>query len=82
MLGLAVMDAETLLLPDLFTLPGLVAGVVFAALRPGLESCWLGVGDCSTGGGVVSAGCCCSGVGAAADQPELIGWCGGAWGWG
>ncbi len=31
------MDAETLLLPDLFTLPGLVAGVVFAALRPGLE---------------------------------------------
>jgi leader peptidase (prepilin peptidase) / N-methyltransferase len=37
LLGLAVMDAETLLLPDLFTLPGLVAGVVFAALRPGLE---------------------------------------------
>ncbi len=31
------MDAETLLLPDLFTLPGLLAGVVFAALRPGLE---------------------------------------------
>ena len=38
LLGLAVMDAETLLLPDLFTLPGLLAGVVFAALRPGLES--------------------------------------------
>ncbi len=37
LLGLAVMDAETLLLPDLFTLPGLLAGVVFAALRPGLE---------------------------------------------
>jgi leader peptidase (prepilin peptidase) / N-methyltransferase len=37
LLGLAVMDAETLLLPDLFTLPGLAAGVVFAALRPGLE---------------------------------------------
>jgi leader peptidase (prepilin peptidase) / N-methyltransferase len=37
LLGLAVMDAETLLLPDLFTLPGLVTGVVFAALRPGLE---------------------------------------------
>ncbi len=36
LLGLAVMDAETLLLPDLFTLPGLVAGVVFAAVRPGL----------------------------------------------
>jgi leader peptidase (prepilin peptidase) / N-methyltransferase len=37
LLGLAVMDAETLLLPDLFTLPGLLAGVVFAGLRPGLE---------------------------------------------
>lgn len=36
LLGLAVMDAETLLLPDLFTLPGLLAGVVFAGLRPGL----------------------------------------------
>jgi leader peptidase (prepilin peptidase) / N-methyltransferase len=36
LLGLAVMDAETLLLPDLFTLPGLAAGVLFAALRPGL----------------------------------------------
>jgi leader peptidase (prepilin peptidase)/N-methyltransferase len=38
LLGLAAMDAETLLLPDLFTLPGLAAGIVFAALRPGLES--------------------------------------------
>jgi leader peptidase (prepilin peptidase)/N-methyltransferase len=38
LLGLAVMDAETLLLPDWFTLPGLVAGIVFAGLRPGLES--------------------------------------------
>lgn len=38
LLGLAVMDAETLLLPDLFTLPGLLAGVVFSALRPGLAS--------------------------------------------
>jgi leader peptidase (prepilin peptidase)/N-methyltransferase len=37
LLGLAVMDAETLLLPDWFTLPGLAAGVVFAALRHGLE---------------------------------------------
>jgi leader peptidase (prepilin peptidase) / N-methyltransferase len=36
LLGLAVMDAETLSLPDSFTLPGLIAGVVFAALRPGL----------------------------------------------
>jgi len=41
LLGLAVMDAETLLLPDLFTLPGLLAGVAFAGLRPGLEdSVW------------------------------------------
>jgi leader peptidase (prepilin peptidase)/N-methyltransferase len=38
LLGLAVMDAETLLLPDQFTLPGLGAGIVFAGLRPGLES--------------------------------------------
>jgi leader peptidase (prepilin peptidase) / N-methyltransferase len=38
LLGLAAMDAETLLLPDWFTLPGLVAGVVFSGLRPGLES--------------------------------------------
>jgi leader peptidase (prepilin peptidase)/N-methyltransferase len=37
LLGLAVMDAETMLLPDWFTLPGLAAGVVFSALRPGLE---------------------------------------------
>ena len=37
-LGLAVMDAETLLLPDLFTLPGLAAGIVFATLRPSLET--------------------------------------------
>ena len=38
LLGLAVMDAETLLLPDWFTLPGLGAGMVFSGLRPGLES--------------------------------------------
>jgi leader peptidase (prepilin peptidase) / N-methyltransferase len=36
LLGLAVMDAETLLLPDWFTLLGLLAGVVFPALRSGL----------------------------------------------
>jgi len=35
LLGLAVMDAETLLLPDWFTLPGLMAGVAFAALGRG-----------------------------------------------
>jgi leader peptidase (prepilin peptidase) / N-methyltransferase len=38
LLGLAAMDAETLLLPDVFTLPGLAAGIVFATLRPGLET--------------------------------------------
>jgi leader peptidase (prepilin peptidase)/N-methyltransferase len=37
LLGLMVMDAQTLLLPDRFTLPGLLAGVVFAGLRPGLQ---------------------------------------------
>jgi leader peptidase (prepilin peptidase) / N-methyltransferase len=37
LLGLAVMDAETLLLPDWFTQPGLMAGVAFSALRPTLE---------------------------------------------
>jgi leader peptidase (prepilin peptidase)/N-methyltransferase len=37
LLGLAVMDAQTLLLPDLFTLPGLLAGLIFSGLRPGLE---------------------------------------------
>jgi len=37
LLGLAVMDAETLLLPDRFTLSGLGVGAVFAGLRPGLE---------------------------------------------
>ena len=35
LLGLAVMDAETLLLPDWFTLPGLLAGVAFSALDGG-----------------------------------------------
>jgi leader peptidase (prepilin peptidase) / N-methyltransferase len=38
LLGLAVMDGETLMLPDAFTLPGLAAGLVFAGLRRGLES--------------------------------------------
>jgi leader peptidase (prepilin peptidase)/N-methyltransferase len=35
LLGLAVMDAETLLLPDVFTLPGLLAGVAFSGLSGG-----------------------------------------------
>ena len=34
LLGLAVMDAETMRLPDAFTLPGIGLGVVFAALVP------------------------------------------------
>jgi leader peptidase (prepilin peptidase) / N-methyltransferase len=33
LLGLAVMDAQTMLLPDLFTIPGLILGILFAALR-------------------------------------------------
>jgi leader peptidase (prepilin peptidase)/N-methyltransferase len=33
LLGLAVMDAETLLLPDALTLPGLVLGVIFSGFR-------------------------------------------------
>ncbi|MGC2398458.1 MAG: prepilin peptidase [Acidobacteriaceae bacterium] len=37
LLGLAAMDAETLLLPDRFTLPGLGAGILFAGLRTGLK---------------------------------------------
>jgi leader peptidase (prepilin peptidase)/N-methyltransferase len=37
LLGLAVMDAQTMLLPDAFTLPGLLAGLIFSAVRPGLE---------------------------------------------
>jgi leader peptidase (prepilin peptidase)/N-methyltransferase len=35
LLGLAVTDAETLLLPDALTLPGLVLGVVYSGLRYG-----------------------------------------------
>jgi leader peptidase (prepilin peptidase) / N-methyltransferase len=34
LLGLAVMDAETMRLPDAFTLPGTALALVFAALRP------------------------------------------------
>lgn len=34
LLGLAVMDAETMRLPDAFTLPGVGLGVIYAALRP------------------------------------------------
>ncbi len=34
LLGLAVMDAETMRLPDAFTLPGLGLGILFAAFAP------------------------------------------------
>ncbi len=34
LLGLAVMDTETMRLPDAFTLPGLVLGVLYAAMQP------------------------------------------------
>ena len=51
LLGLAVMDAETLLLPDWFTLPGLLAGVAFSALGPGLER-----GDWARQTGLMAAG--------------------------
>jgi leader peptidase (prepilin peptidase)/N-methyltransferase len=34
LLGLAAMDAETMRLPDAFTLPGIVLGVLYAAVRP------------------------------------------------
>ena len=34
LLGLAVMDAETMKLPDAFTLPGILLGIVFAGLLP------------------------------------------------
>jgi leader peptidase (prepilin peptidase)/N-methyltransferase len=34
-LGLAVMDAETMILPDAFTLPGILSGVIWSALSAG-----------------------------------------------
>ena len=41
LLGLAVTDAETLLLPDALTLPGLVLGVVYSGFRYS-DSLWTG----------------------------------------
>jgi leader peptidase (prepilin peptidase) / N-methyltransferase len=41
LLGLAVMDAETLLLPDAFTFPGLAVGIAVAGLRGGLRGAGL-----------------------------------------
>ena len=40
LLGLAVMDAETMLLSNLFTLPGLLLGVLFAGLRSSFQGAW------------------------------------------
>ena len=40
LLGLALMDAETMLLPNLFTLPGLLLGVLFTGLRSSLQAAW------------------------------------------
>jgi leader peptidase (prepilin peptidase)/N-methyltransferase len=34
LLGLAVMDADTMRLPDAFTLPGILLGILYAALLP------------------------------------------------
>ena len=63
LLGLAVMDAETLLLPDLVhpARAGVRGGVRRSASRTGRPG--LGVGDCFTGGGVVTAGGSCCGRG-------------------
>jgi leader peptidase (prepilin peptidase) / N-methyltransferase len=49
LLGLAVMDAETLLLPDAFTLPGLGAGVIFASLQDGVRGAGLSLLAASAG---------------------------------
>jgi len=35
LLGLAITDAETLLLPNAFTLPGIALGIIYSALRGG-----------------------------------------------
>lgn len=37
LLGLASMDAETMLLPDWFTLPGIALGILYAGLTEGLR---------------------------------------------
>ncbi len=54
LLGLAVMDAETLTLPDAFTLPGIVLGLVYHAAtpHPGLWSRLADVGIAALWGAV------------------------------
>ncbi len=44
LLGLAIMDAETLLLPDSFTYPGIALGIAYSALRGGLRGALLSAG--------------------------------------
>jgi leader peptidase (prepilin peptidase) / N-methyltransferase len=55
LLGLATMDAQTLLLPDRFTLPGLAAGILFAGLRSGLGGRSWSLGLSAAGRAVLSA---------------------------
>jgi len=43
LLGLAVMDAETLMLPNAFTLPGIVLGIAYSGLRGGWRAGMLAV---------------------------------------
>jgi leader peptidase (prepilin peptidase)/N-methyltransferase len=43
LLGLAVMDAETMVLPDAFTLPGILLGVVFRGLTGGWRAACLAI---------------------------------------
>jgi leader peptidase (prepilin peptidase) / N-methyltransferase len=59
LLGLAVMDAETMLLPDGFTIPGIVLGVLFAGLRGTVanEAFNLGAGWKAAGFSLLDAGC-------------------------
>jgi leader peptidase (prepilin peptidase)/N-methyltransferase len=42
--GLAVMDAETLLLPDAFTLPGIALGIAYSGLREGWRGALVSAG--------------------------------------
>jgi len=44
LLGLAIMDAETLLLPNFFTLPGIVLGIAYSGLRGGWHAGILSTG--------------------------------------
>lgn len=43
LLGLAVMDAEAFLLPDSFTLPGILLGVIFCGTVGGWRASWMSI---------------------------------------